>query len=98
MKAKIIEWSNKLLAVFNKMVMGLKLTDKVLNKFPSIGNLVTPEELTLILTVLVGIGIILVIYGVLINISKFTLNFLVFAKWATVIILVSSIIVNMFGL
>ena len=90
----IVRWSNKLLIVFGQLVEGLKLTPKIMDKFPVVKQILTPEELTLILTVIVGIGIIMLVYAFLINISKFTLNFLVFLKWATVIILISGIVLN----
>lgn len=90
----IVDWSNRLLIIFSQMVEGLKLTPKIMDKFPIVRELLTPEELTLILTVVVGISIVLLVYAFLINISKFTLNFLVFLKWATVIIIISGIILN----
>ena len=90
----IVDWSNRLLIIFSQMVEGLKLTPKIMDKFPIVRELLTPEELTLILTVVVGISIVMLVYAFLINISKFTLNFLVFLKWATVIIIISGIILN----
>ena len=92
-KLKIIILSNKLLAIFSNIVESLKLTDKVLAKYPNIP--LSYAGLTLLLTVIIGIFITLIIYSILINISKFTLNFLTFAKWATLIIFIGGIILNL---
>lgn len=93
---KVLEWSNKLLAIFSIIVTKMNLTSKVIDQFPTLTNHLTPEAITLILTVVLGIVITTSIYMVLINLSKITLNFLIFLKWATVFVLVFGVIYNSF--
>ena len=93
---KVLEWSNKLLAIFSIIVTKMNLTSKVIDRFPTLTNHLTPEAITLILTVVLGIVITTSIYMVLINLSKITLNFLIFLKWATVFVLVFGVIYNSF--
>lgn len=91
-KLRIINLSNKLLAVFSKIVQKFKLAERILEKYPDLG--MSYQGLTLLLTVVIGIALTLIVYGILINISKFTLNFLVFIKWVTLVVFIGGIILN----
>lgn len=94
---KALEWSNKLLVIFGMIMDKLHLTSKVQDTFPTINNLISGEALTLVLTVLTGLLIILAVYGILINLCKVTLNFLIFTQWAVVGVLVFGVLYNVFG-
>lgn len=85
--------SNKLLAIFRLIVEFFNLTPKVM-QYPIISNNLSPEVVTLLLTVVVGIITLLVIYGVIIQLSKITLNFFIFLKWASMGILIFGVIYN----
>lgn len=94
---KSVEWSNKMLAVFGVVVNKLNLTDEVITKFPKLLSNTHPETITLGLSVIIGLIVVLGIYGILINISKFTLNFIVFTKWAVIAIFLGGIAINLIG-
>lgn len=91
---KILEMSSNLLIVFKILVDKFKLTTIVFEKLPKLQGVVSPEVVTLILTVIVGLVVISIVFGILINICKITLNFAIFAKWFGIIILFIGIMYN----
>lgn len=92
---RLLDLSNKLLSIFSLIVDKFNLTTKIMDSQPWLGEYISAELLTLLLTVVIGIIVITSIYMVLINISKMTLNFLIFLKWSTVCVLLFGIVYNL---
>lgn len=93
---KVLEISSNMLIVFKILVEKFNLTALVFDKVPKLREVVSPELVTLVLTVIVGLTLIAVVFGVLINLCKLTLNFTIFIKWAGIIILGVGFIYNLF--
>lgn len=93
-RATIVDLSNRLLGLFGTIVNMFNITDWFVGKFPTALNSFTYDEITLFLTVIVGVLLTVIVYGALINVSKFTLNLLTFAKWATLVVFISGIIIS----
>lgn len=94
---KILELGSNLLIVFRIIVDNLNLIAIIEEKAPQLFTALGPELLTLIVTVFVGMIVIYSVFLILINICKFTLNFMIFFKWAGIIILAIGAVYNFIG-
>ena len=94
---KLLEVSSRILIVFSFIVDKFKITPMIQNKFPVVNSWLSGDALNLVVTVIVGILIILSIYGILINLCKVTLNFLIFTQWAVIGVVLFGVMYSILG-